>query len=59
MLANMAHGGKIANARIPPKEVAIDWNTVIFSMLTSRGSTPRKYETWYKMNVHARERALF
>src|SRR6202012_1439634 len=33
MLANMAHGGRIAMLGIPPNEIAIDWNTVIFNML--------------------------
>jgi len=52
MLANMAHGGKIAMLGIPSEEVAIDWNTVIFSMLTIKGIYGREmYETWYKMNV--------
>jgi threonine 3-dehydrogenase len=52
MLANMAHGGKIAILGIPDGEVAIDWNTVIFSMLTIKGIYGREmYETWYKMNV--------
>ena len=52
MLANMAHGGKIAILGIPDKEMAIDWNTVIFSMLTIKGIYGREmYETWYKMNV--------
>jgi threonine 3-dehydrogenase len=52
MLANMAHGGKIAMLGIPAEEVAIDWNTVIFSMLTIKGIYGREmYETWYKMNV--------
>jgi threonine 3-dehydrogenase len=52
MLANMAHGGKIAMLGIPDKEMAIDWNTVIFSMLTIKGIYGREmYETWYKMNV--------
>jgi threonine 3-dehydrogenase len=52
MLANMAHGGKIAILGIPEGEVAIDWNTVIFSMLTIKGIYGREmYETWYKMNV--------
>jgi threonine 3-dehydrogenase len=52
MLANMAHGGKIALLGIPEKEVAIDWNTVIFSMLTIKGIYGREmYETWYKMTV--------
>jgi threonine 3-dehydrogenase len=32
--------------------VAIDWNTVIFNMLTIRGIYGREmYETWYKMTV--------
>src|SRR5262249_38302761 len=30
MLANMAHGGKIAMLGIPEKEMAIDWNLVVF-----------------------------
>jgi threonine 3-dehydrogenase len=52
MLANMAHGGKIAMLGIPEKEMAIDWNTVIFSMLTIKGIYGREmYETWYKMTV--------
>jgi threonine 3-dehydrogenase len=52
MLANMAHGAKIALLGIPSKEVAIDWNTVIFSMLTIKGIYGREmYETWYKMTV--------
>jgi threonine 3-dehydrogenase len=52
MLANMAHGGRIAMLGIPDKEMAIDWNTVIFSMLTVKGIYGREmYETWYKMNV--------
>ena len=52
MLANMAHGGRIAMLGIPDKEMAIDWNTVIFSMLTIKGIYGREmYETWYKMNV--------
>jgi len=52
MIANMAHGGKIAMLGIPEKEMAIDWNTVIFSMLTIKGIYGREmYETWYKMTV--------
>jgi len=52
MLANMAHGAKIAMLGIPSGEVAIDWNTVIFSMLTIKGIYGREmYETWYKMTV--------
>jgi threonine 3-dehydrogenase len=52
MLANMAHGGKIAMLGIPDAEMAIDWNAVIFSMLTIKGVYGREmYETWYKMTV--------
>ena len=52
MLANMAHGGKIAMLGIPSTETAIDWNTVVFNMLTIQGIYGREmYETWYKMTV--------
>lgn len=52
MLANMAHGGKIAMLGIPPEPIAIDWNAVIFNMLTIKGIYGREmYETWYKMTV--------
>jgi threonine 3-dehydrogenase len=52
MLANMCHGGKIAMLGIPEHEMAIDWNTVIFNMLTIKGIYGREmYETWYKMTV--------
>jgi threonine 3-dehydrogenase len=52
MLANMSHGGKIAMLGIPGSEMAIDWNRVIFSMLTIKGIYGREmYETWYKMTV--------
>jgi threonine 3-dehydrogenase len=52
MLANMSHGAKIAMLGIPTGEMAIDWNTVIFNMLTIKGIYGREmYETWYKMSV--------
>ena len=52
MLAHMAHGGKIAMLGIPDREIAIDWNAVIFSGLTIKGIYGREmYETWYKMTV--------
>ncbi|WP_026180001.1 L-threonine 3-dehydrogenase [Hahella ganghwensis] len=52
MLTNMCHGGKIAMLGIPENEMAIDWNTVIFNMLTIKGIYGREmYETWYKMSV--------
>jgi threonine 3-dehydrogenase len=52
MLANMAHGGRVALLGIPSEEIAIDWNRVIFNMLTIRGIYGREmYETWYAMTV--------
>jgi threonine 3-dehydrogenase len=52
MIANMCHGGKIALLGIPPAEMAIDWNRVVFNMLTLKGIYGREmYETWYKMTV--------
>ncbi len=52
MLANMCHGGKIALLGIPSEEIAIDWNLVVFNMLTIKGIYGREmYETWYKMSV--------
>jgi len=52
MVDNMAHGGKIALLGIPPGKVDIDWNKVIFNMLTLKGIYGREmYETWYQMTV--------
>jgi threonine 3-dehydrogenase len=52
MIDNMFHGGKIAMLGIPSKPIDINWNTVIFNMLTIRGIYGRKmFETWYKMTV--------
>jgi threonine 3-dehydrogenase len=52
MLANMCHGAKVAMLGIPSGDMAIDWNTVIFNMLTIKGIYGREmYETWYKMTV--------
>ena len=52
MLSNMAHGGKIAMLGIPTENIAIDWNEVVFNMLTIKGIYGREmYETWYKMTV--------
>jgi len=48
MVDNMFHGGKIALLGIPTKDFAIDWNKVIFNMLTIKGIYGREmYETWY------------
>ena len=52
MLSQMCHGGKIAMLGIPAEEIAIDWNLVVFNMLTIKGIYGREmYETWYKMTV--------
>ncbi|HRZ37294.1 MAG TPA: L-threonine 3-dehydrogenase, partial [Candidatus Paceibacterota bacterium] len=52
MIGNLCHGGRIAMLGIPPEEMAIDWNKVVFNMLTIKGIYGREmYETWYKMTV--------
>jgi threonine 3-dehydrogenase len=52
MLANMAHGGSIAVLGIPSGEVTLDFNPIIFDMLTIKGVYGREmYETWYQMTV--------
>jgi threonine 3-dehydrogenase len=52
LLENMCHGGKVAILGIPSQNTAIDWNKVIFNMLTLKGIYGREmYETWYKMSV--------
>ena len=52
MIANMAHGGRIAVLGIPTAEIALDFNPIIFNMLTLKGIYGREmYETWYQMTV--------
>ena len=52
LIDNMCHGGKIAMLGIPAGEMAIDWNKVVFNMLTIKGVYGREmYETWYQMTV--------
>jgi threonine 3-dehydrogenase len=52
MLEAMCHGGKVAMLGIPAEPIAIDFNTVVFNMLTLKGIYGREmYETWYKMTV--------
>ncbi len=52
MIDHMAHGGKIAVLGIPSEQIVIDWNKVVFNMLTIKGIYGREmYETWYKMTV--------
>ncbi|MEO1611976.1 MAG: L-threonine 3-dehydrogenase, partial [Pseudomonadota bacterium] len=50
MIGAMNNGGKIALLGIAPVEFAVDWNEVIFKMLTIKGIYGREiFETWYKM----------
>ncbi|MGY5762295.1 zinc-binding dehydrogenase, partial [Vibrio cincinnatiensis] len=50
MLKTMNHGGRIALLGIPPSDMAIDWNQVIFKGLVIKGIYGREmFETWYKM----------
>ena len=52
MIDNMTHGGRIALLGIMPEKAAVDWNKVVFNMLTIRGIYGREmYETWYKMTA--------
>ena len=52
LIDNMCHGGKVSILGIPGENTAIDWNKVIFNMLTLKGIYGREmYETWYKMSV--------
>nr|WP_082535508.1 L-threonine 3-dehydrogenase [Nonomuraea pusilla] len=52
MIANMTHGGKIAMLGLPAEEFAVDWSTVVTSMLTIKGIYGREmFETWYNMSV--------
>ncbi|WP_209428356.1 L-threonine 3-dehydrogenase [Pararhodobacter sp. SW119] len=50
MIDTMNNGGKVAILGIAPAAFEIDWNKVIFKMLTLKGIYGREmYETWYKM----------
>jgi threonine 3-dehydrogenase len=52
MVANMVHGGKIAVLGIPTEEIALDFNQIVFNMLTIKGIYGREmYETWYSATV--------
>ena len=52
MLRTMNHGGNVAMLGIPPDEMAIDWNQVIFKGLNLKGIYGREmFETWYKMTA--------
>ena len=50
MLKHMNNGGKIAMLGIPPNEMTISWDEVIFKGLQIKGIYGREmFETWYKM----------
>jgi threonine 3-dehydrogenase len=50
MLRTMHHGGNVALLGIPPEDMSIDWNDVIFKGLNLKGIYGREmFETWYKM----------
>jgi threonine 3-dehydrogenase len=51
LLRTMHHGGNVALLGIPPGDMAIDWNDVIFKGLVIKGVYGREmFETWYKMS---------
>ncbi len=51
MLDTMNHGGRVSLLGIPPSEMAVDWNKVIFKGLVLKGIYGREmFETWYKMS---------
>jgi threonine 3-dehydrogenase len=51
-IANMAHGGALAQLGIPTEQIDLDFNEIVFKMLTITGIYGREmYETWYKMSV--------
>lgn len=51
LLENLQPGGKIALLGILPSQTAINWNHVIFKMLTIKGIYGREiFSTWYKMS---------
>ncbi len=52
MLPAMAHGGRVALLGIQTGEVPIDFDPIVFNMLTLKGVYGREmYETWYQMSV--------
>jgi threonine 3-dehydrogenase len=58
MLTVMQHGGNVALLGILPPSTQIDWDLVIFKMLTLKGIYGREiFSTWYKM-THLIERGL-
>ena len=58
LLEKLQHGGKIALLGLIPPHTEIDWDHVIFKMLTIKGIYGREiFSTWFKM-VHMLESGL-
>jgi len=52
LISNMQNGGKIALLGVLSDGAAIDWDRVVFGMLTLKGIYGREmYDTWYKMTA--------
>jgi threonine 3-dehydrogenase len=52
MLANMAHGGKVAMLGLPTEDFGINWSHLVMNMITIKGIYGREmFETWYWMSV--------
>ncbi|NNG03240.1 MAG: L-threonine 3-dehydrogenase [Inquilinus sp.] len=52
LLRVMNHGGRVALLGIPPEEIPIDLNEIIFKGLQIKGIYGREmFETWYKMTA--------
>lgn len=57
MIDSMNTGGKIAILGIAAEPFDVDWNKVVFKMLTLKGIYGREmFETWYKMSILAQNR---
>ncbi|HSM34127.1 MAG TPA: zinc-binding dehydrogenase, partial [Anaerolineae bacterium] len=51
-ISHMAHGGRLAQLGIPTEMISLDFNDIVFKMLTISGIYGREmYDTWYKMSV--------
>ena len=52
LLRTMNHGGRVALLGIPPEEISVDLNEIIFKGLQIKGIYGREmFETWYKMTA--------
>ncbi|MGH8161852.1 MAG: L-threonine 3-dehydrogenase [Gammaproteobacteria bacterium] len=52
MLSNMVNGGRVALLGLPPGDISMDLNQVIFKGLFLKGVYGREmFETWYKMTA--------